>query len=54
MPITDLDHAPMRRAIEASREAVAAGNMPFGATLVAPDGTVIVADTNNHRLRKLE
>lgn len=47
MPLTPLDHEPMRRAIEASRQAVAAGNMPFGATLVAPDGRLLWTAQNN-------
>lgn len=47
MTITPADHEPMRRAIEASRAAVAAGNMPFGATLVAPDGRLLWTAQNN-------
>ncbi len=47
MPLTAADHDPMRRAIEASRQAVAAGNMPFGATLVAPDGRLLWTAQNN-------
>jgi tRNA(adenine34) deaminase len=47
MPITAADHEPMRQAIEASREAVAEGNMPFGATLVSPEGSLLwTARTN--------
>ena len=37
MTFDDRDRAMMTLAIEASREAVAAGNMPFGAVLVAAD-----------------
>lgn len=47
MPITDADHEPMRLAIEASRQAVAAGNMPFGATLVSPAGALLWTAQNN-------
>jgi tRNA(Arg) A34 adenosine deaminase TadA len=47
MPITDADHEPMRLAIEASRQAVAAGNMPFGATLVSPAGELLWTAQNN-------
>jgi len=51
MPITAADHEPMRRAIEASREAVAEGNMPFGATLVSPEGTLLWTARNNQITR---
>lgn len=47
MTITAEDHAPMRRAIEASREALAAGNMPFGATLVSRAGEQLWVAQNN-------
>jgi tRNA(Arg) A34 adenosine deaminase TadA len=47
MSLTERDIEPMRLAIEASRQAVAQGNMPFGATLVAPDGTVLHVSRNN-------
>jgi len=47
MPVTPADEAPMRAAIEASRAALAAGNMPFGATLVAPDGTLLWTAQND-------
>lgn len=47
MPITEADHEPMRRAIAASREAVAEGNMPFGATLVSPVGALLWTAKNN-------
>lgn len=40
------DLAPMRLAIEASRAALAAGDMPFGAALVAPDGRVLLVSAN--------
>ena len=47
MPLSDADHEPMRLAIRASHDAVAAGNMPFGATLVAPDGALLWTAQNN-------
>ena len=43
MPTPDVDLAPMRLAIAASRQALAAGDQPFGATLVSP-----AADTSAH------
>ena len=51
MPITAADHEPMRQAIEASREAIAEGNMPFGATLVSPEGTLLWTARNNQITR---
>lgn len=47
MPLTDADHEPMRLAIQASRDAAAAGNMPFGATLVSPHGRMLWTAQNN-------
>lgn len=47
MTITATDHEPMRLAIEASRQAVAAGNMPFGATLLSPGGALLWTAQNN-------
>ena len=47
MAMTDSDLAPMRAAIEASRAAVAAGNMPFGATLVSAAGAQLLVAQNN-------
>lgn len=47
MPLTAADDQPMRLAIEASRQALAAGNMPFGATLTAPDGRLLWTARNN-------
>ncbi len=47
MPLTDADHEPMRRAIQASRDAARAGNMPFGATLVSPAGQLLWTAQNN-------
>ena len=47
MALCSDDDEPMRLAIEASRAAVAAGNMPFGATLVSPDGRLLWTAQNN-------
>ncbi len=44
---TDQDHAAMRLAIAASRQALAAGDNPFGATLVSPAGAVLFTARNN-------
>ena len=41
---SDLDH--LRRAIAVSQAARVHGNHPFGATLVAPDGTVVLEAEN--------
>lgn len=41
---TDLKH--IRRAIELAREALAAGDHPFGSVLVAGDGKVLAEDRN--------
>jgi tRNA(adenine34) deaminase len=49
MPTEDPDLAPMRLAIQASREALAEGNMAFGATLVK-DGRVLDVARNNQVL----
>ena len=43
----DPDVEPMRLAIAASADALARGNTPFGATLVAPDGEVMHIAGNN-------
>ena len=46
--LPDLDHEPyMRRAIELAREARDAGNHPFGALLVGPDGEIILEAMNS-------
>jgi tRNA(adenine34) deaminase len=42
----DPDLVPMREAIALSEEARKRGNMPFGAVLVAPDGTVLARGEN--------
>lgn len=44
---TELDHTAMRLAIAASRSALAAGDRPFGATLVSPQGEVLMTAANN-------
>ncbi|MDP4073954.1 nucleoside deaminase [Acidovorax sp. A1169] len=41
------DHAAMRLAIEASRQALASGDNPFGATLASPEGQVLHTARNN-------
>ena len=42
----DPDYAPLREAIALSEAARKRGNMPFGAVLVAPDGTVLARGEN--------
>ncbi len=44
-----IDPGPMRLAIEASRQALAAGDMPYGATLVSPAGQVLLTERNRER-----
>jgi len=43
---SDPDLGPLREAIALSEEARKRGNMPFGAVLVAPDGTVLSRGEN--------
>lgn len=43
---TNDDFAPMRLAIDASRRALAAGDSPYGATLVSADGRPIHTSPN--------
>jgi len=43
---SDPDLGPLREAIALSEEARKRGNMPFGAVLVAPDGTVLARGEN--------
>ena len=43
------DLAAMRRAIEASREALAGGNMPYGAALVSAGGELLHVARNTQR-----
>jgi tRNA(Arg) A34 adenosine deaminase TadA len=46
-PFTEQDNAAMRLAITASEQALARGDMPFGATLVSPAGAVLMTEMNN-------
>ena len=46
MPTPDVDLAPMRLAIAASRQALAAGDQLFGGTLVSPAGQVLLTERN--------
>ncbi|HZG18864.1 MAG TPA: nucleoside deaminase [Herbaspirillum sp.] len=46
-PFNEQDLAAMRLAIDASAQALERGDMPFGATLVAPDGRVLMTVMNN-------
>jgi tRNA(adenine34) deaminase len=45
--LTNADLAPMRLAITASSDALAAGNMPFGASLVTARGELLHTSANN-------
>ncbi|NUU04716.1 nucleoside deaminase [Herbaspirillum robiniae] len=44
---TEQDTAAMHLAIAASAQALARGDMPFGATLVSPAGAVLMTEMNN-------
>lgn len=44
--MSDLDY--LRRAIAVARDARAAGNHPFGAILVGPDGAILMEQGNTH------
>ena len=46
MALTDADIAPMQQAIAASRAALAAGNQPYGAALVSPQGQLLLTAQN--------
>ena len=46
MTATEADLPPMRLAIAASRQALDAGDMPYGATLVSPAGQVLLTERN--------
>lgn len=46
MPVTDTDLAAMRMAIAASRQALDAGDMPYGAALLSPAGQVLMTERN--------
>lgn len=52
LSFTEQDHAAMRLAIEASRAARARGDNPFGATLVAPTGEVLLVAHNDQNTRQ--
>jgi tRNA(Arg) A34 adenosine deaminase TadA len=41
-----MDEAMLRRSFDVARRALAAGNHPFGAILVGPDGAVLVESEN--------
>jgi len=41
-----MDEAMLRRSFDVARRAMAAGNHPFGAVLVGPDGAVLVESEN--------
>lgn len=41
------DHHPMRLAIQASQHAADKGDGPFGATLVSPEGDILLVAANN-------
>ncbi|ASU40483.1 tRNA-specific adenosine deaminase [Herbaspirillum sp. meg3] len=47
MTFNESDHKAMRLAIEASAEALADGDMPFGATLVSAQGEILLVAANN-------
>ncbi|WP_050479217.1 nucleoside deaminase [Herbaspirillum rhizosphaerae] len=47
MTFNDSDIKAMRLAIQASSEALADGDMPFGATLVSPQGEILLVAANN-------
>lgn len=44
--VSDTDLRHLRRCVELAREAVAAGDAPFGSVLVAADGSVLAEDRN--------
>lgn len=46
MPLTVHDHRPLREAIEASRDAMHAGDEPYGASLVSPGGELLMVARN--------
>ena len=46
MAIDEQDRVHLRHAVELAREAVDAGDEPFGSVLVGPDGTVLAAARN--------
>jgi tRNA(Arg) A34 adenosine deaminase TadA len=46
MGISDVDLAHLRRCVELAREALEAGDEPFGSLLVSAEGTVLFEDRN--------
>ncbi|GLZ46379.1 tRNA-specific adenosine deaminase [Actinomycetospora sp. NBRC 106375] len=50
-PITDDDRDHLRRCVELAREALEAGDDPFGSVLVGPGGGVRFADRNRESSR---
>ena len=46
MPLTEEDLTHLGRCVELAREALEAGDEPFGSVLVDPDGTVLHEDRN--------
>ena len=46
VPLTEIDLEHLRRCVELAREALAAGDAPFGSVLVAADGTRLHEDRN--------
>ena len=44
--LTDTDHTHLRRCVELAREALDAGDEPFGSVLVGPEGRVRHEDRN--------
>lgn len=42
----ETEHQAMHLAIDAARQALAAGDTPFGATLVSPEGTILHTSRN--------
>lgn len=46
MTITDDDRRHLTRAVQLAKEALEAGDEPFGSVLVAADGTVLAEDRN--------
>ena len=48
----DQDLAFLKRSMELADEAVVEGNHPFGAVLVAADGTILAEGKNNHSVDK--
>lgn len=45
-PLTETDLAHLRRCVELAREALEAGDEPFGSLLVSADGKVLMEDRN--------